>query len=253
MFRPYVARIVSRRRKVGKTSLGTVVARKLVELGYRVSVIKHAGHRFDLEDKDSARYLSTGVEKVVASSHDVLAIYIPRHVDDLARVLGFIDTPIVIVEGFTRSNIGDAIAVIGDVEDLEYAKQIPNLIAIVTHTEDLLNKAIGLGVEAMNINNAAHVASIIVERAKRWIYEQLPKTNCGMCGYSGCIEFAEAYLRGETYTCPSIAEIMLKINGKPIPMNPFVKNLLRGIIDGFVKTLKNVPKDYKHIEITIEF
>lgn len=253
MFKPYVVRIVSRRRKVGKTALGTAVARRLVELGYSVSVVKHVGHRFDVEDKDSARYLSTGVERVVVSGHGILAIYIPRHVDDLARVLGFTRTPIVVVEGFSRSTIGDAIAVVGGVEDLEYAKQVQGLIAIATHTEGFTDRVVGLDVEVVDVGDVERIVEIIIGRAKEKIYEQLPKTDCGMCGYSGCMEFTEAYLHGEAGVCPLIADIVLKVDGKNIPMNPFVKNVLRGIIGGFVKTLKNIPKDYKRVEITVEF
>lgn len=58
--------------------------------------------------------------------------------------------------------------------------------------------------------------------------ELLPATDCGMCGFASCIEFAEVLIerRARTSICPDLgsefAEILgsiLKINKDPIPYN----------------------------------
>ena len=60
------------------------------------------------------------------------------------------------------------------------------------------------------------------------ISELLPETDCGNCGYTSCIEFADAVLEGETnpHKCPDLdgefADIfaaIVDLNKDPIPYN----------------------------------
>ncbi|HIP57543.1 MAG TPA: hypothetical protein EYH02_05730 [Ignisphaera aggregans] len=94
---------------------------------------------------------------------------------------------------------------------------------------------------------------LVVNRALEYIISQLPKTDCGYCGYSTCRGFVEAFLRGRTSSwCPRSSEIRLRIDGVEIPMNPFVRNVLRNIVLGFLNSLKNVPEKRQRIDIEIE-
>lgn len=45
--------------------------------------------------------------------------------------------------------------------------------------------------------------------------------------------------------------IKLNINGKDIPMNPFVKKTFTNVIKGLVNSLDKLPDDIKEIKITI--
>ncbi len=47
-------------------------------------------------------------------------------------------------------------------------------------------------------------------------------------------------------------DIVLKVNGKEIPMNSFVKNVLNNVINGLVDSLDKVPEPREKIEIRIE-
>jgi CO dehydrogenase/acetyl-CoA synthase gamma subunit (corrinoid Fe-S protein) len=60
------------------------------------------------------------------------------------------------------------------------------------------------------------------------ISELLPETDCGNCGYTSCIEFADAVLEGETnpHKCPDldgefadIFAVIVELNKDPIPYN----------------------------------
>lgn len=42
----------------------------------------------------------------------------------------------------------------------------------------------------------------------------------------------------------------LKVNGKSIPLNPYVESVFANVIEGLVKTLKNTPGP-ERVEITL--
>ncbi|MCU0284840.1 MAG: hypothetical protein MUF15_00450 [Acidobacteria bacterium] len=46
--------------------------------------------------------------------------------------------------------------------------------------------------------------------------------------------------------------ISLKVDGKDIPMNDFVRDVLAKVINGILNALDNIPGDRNKIEISIE-
>jgi len=46
--------------------------------------------------------------------------------------------------------------------------------------------------------------------------------------------------------------IVLKVNDKQIPLNPFVKEVFTNVIAGLVDSLDNIPSSRDKIEIAIE-
>jgi molybdopterin-guanine dinucleotide biosynthesis protein B len=51
---------------------------------------------------------------------------------------------------------------------------------------------------------------------------------------------------------PVTSGVRLVVNGKNIPLNPFVKRILRSTIEGFISSLKGVDESRKKIFIEIE-
>ncbi|MCK4764841.1 MAG: hypothetical protein KAW12_21765 [Candidatus Aminicenantes bacterium] len=47
-------------------------------------------------------------------------------------------------------------------------------------------------------------------------------------------------------------KITLKVDGKKIPVNPFVSEIFSNVINGLVDTLKKVPEGKNKIEILVE-
>jgi len=45
--------------------------------------------------------------------------------------------------------------------------------------------------------------------------------------------------------------IKLNVNGKDVPMNPFVKRTFTKVIEGLIGSLDKLPDNIKKIEITI--
>jgi molybdopterin-guanine dinucleotide biosynthesis protein MobB len=94
----------------GKTTLLEKVISRLKDRGYRVGVIKHDAHRFDIDrpGKDSYRLTAAGADIMLISSPEKLAL-VKKHaasppVEDLLTVF-FTDVDIVLTEGFKSSSL----------------------------------------------------------------------------------------------------------------------------------------------------
>jgi molybdopterin-guanine dinucleotide biosynthesis protein MobB len=92
----------------GKTTLLEKVIPRLKDRGYRVGVIKHDAHRFDIDHpgKDSYRLTDAGADTMLISSPDKMAL-VKKHpasppVEDLLAEF-FSDVDIVLIEGFKLS------------------------------------------------------------------------------------------------------------------------------------------------------
>lgn len=94
----------------GKTTLLERVIALLKERGYRIGVIKHDAHRFDIDHpgKDSYRLTAAGADTMLISSPEKLAL-VKKHAasPSLEELLGtyFTDVDLVITEGFKRSSM----------------------------------------------------------------------------------------------------------------------------------------------------
>lgn len=91
----------------GKTTFVTRVVGLLTDMGVRVGVIKHHGHKtggVDVEGKDSWKYAQAGANPVVLSASDQYAIFVSTPQGELTRdeLVAKIadDVDMVIVEGF---------------------------------------------------------------------------------------------------------------------------------------------------------
>ncbi|MCS7112321.1 MAG: molybdopterin-guanine dinucleotide biosynthesis protein MobB [Ignisphaera sp.] len=250
--RPYVLRFVSLESRKGKTSIAASVVSKLKLKGYLIACVKHTGHGVDVSEKDTGRYISAGADIVVASSSDIGAVYYSRWVDSLENILSYIDTPIVIVEGFKRSGVGDVIAITDAIDEFEALakKVVGNITAIVCNK---LPTETGMpGLTVFSRDDIDGLTSFIESKALKFLESQLPQNNCGLCGYETCAAFVKMYAMGKTRQCPISSGIRLLIDNREIPLNPFVKNVLRSTIDGFIIALKGIPQHRKRISIEIE-
>lgn len=247
--KPYIIRLVSSERKAGKTTVGTLLVNELIRRGFKVAVIKHSHSRLSIR-KDTGKYLRSGAEAVVAVGPSYSAIYLNKPYEDLGNAIALLPKAygLVIVEGFKKCDIGDVIAVVKDLNELNKVVEevYGNVIAVVTRSTVVEERA-GLDTKVFGINDIPNIADYIVANAIRYILSQTANLNCGHCGYSTCIEFSKAYLRGEVLSCPVMNEVKLLVNGKQVHLTPFVKKVIMNTVLGLVSTLKDVPKDAREI------
>jgi molybdopterin-guanine dinucleotide biosynthesis protein MobB len=150
----------------GKTTLLEKVIVHLKELGYRVGVIKHDAHRFDIDHpgKDSYRLTAAGADTMLICSPEKLAL-VRKHaasptIEELLEDY-FTDVDIVLTEGFKKSSMpkielhrrerSATLLCRGDEHD-------PMLVAIAS------DEPLELDVAVLDLNDAGQVARFIEQR-----------------------------------------------------------------------------------------
>ena len=201
----------------GKTTLIEKLVPELTRRGYRVATVKHDVHGFevDREGKDSWRHKQAGAHTVIISSPQKVALIRDVEKDstlDEIRRRWVQDVDLLISEGY-KKDVQPKIEVFrkGKHEKLLCTKK-DNLVAIVS------NQKFNVGVPCFHLED--------------------------MKGLSNFIEKEFINSRKEK-------EIVLRVDGKPIPMTPFVKDIIRKTVKGMLSALRGCETS-KLIEIYIE-
>jgi len=153
----------------GKTTLLEKVITELKGRGYRVGVIKHDAHRFDIDHpgKDSHRLTAAGADTMLIASPEKLAM-VKKHaesppIEDLLATY-FGDVDIVLTEGFKKSGLPKI-----EVHRKERSATLlcrgeehdPTLVAVAS------DEALELDVPVLDLNDPAQVAGFVEERFLR--------------------------------------------------------------------------------------
>jgi molybdopterin-guanine dinucleotide biosynthesis protein MobB len=147
----------------GKTTMLEKVIAELKQRGYRVGVIKHDAHRFEIDypGKDSWRLTQAGADTMLVSSPEKLAL-IKKHpeppsVDELIATY-FSDVDLILTEGFKKSGLPKI-----EVHRRERSATLicrgeehdPTLVAVVS------DSPLELDVPILDINNTKQVADFV--------------------------------------------------------------------------------------------
>jgi len=147
----------------GKTTLLEKVIAELKGRGYRVGVIKHDAHRFDIDHpgKDSHRLTAAGADTMLISSPKKLAL-IKQHaeapsIEELIATY-FSDVDLILTEGFKKGGLpkievhraerSPALLCRGEQHD-------PTLLAVAS------DEALELDVPVLDLNNPSQVADFV--------------------------------------------------------------------------------------------
>lgn len=120
----------------GKTTLIESLIPELKGMGLRVAVIKHDGHRFEIdhEGKDSWRFVQAGADITVIASGEQTA-YIARRETPLAQLLCRIrDVDLILVEGYKNEPLPQ-IGVARSANEKGFTADTGRFIALVTDLE----------------------------------------------------------------------------------------------------------------------
>ena len=152
----------------GKTTLIKEIVGILKKSNYRVSVIKHAHHNFDVDEpgKDSYEIKKSGAENMLISSSNRWALMHENHsndelsLNDLLNILDKIESDITLVEGFKAENFPKIELYreeIGKNRGLLSNKD-NNIIAVATDT----NIEVKSNLTKLDINNPSEIATFII-------------------------------------------------------------------------------------------
>lgn len=201
----------------GKTTLIEKLVPELTRRGYRVATVKHDVHGFevDREGKDSWRHKQAGAHTVVISSPDKVALIRDVEKDltlDEIRDKLIQDVDLILSEGY-KKDVQPKIEIFRKEKHKELlCTKKDHLVAIAS------NKKFDIGVPCFGLEDMKRLGDFVEK------------------------EFLRSK-RGE--------EVSLNVNGRPIPLSPFVRDFLTKTIKGMVSALKGCEKS-KHIEIYIE-
>lgn len=201
----------------GKTTLIEKIVPELVRRGYRVTTVKHDLHGFEIdkEGKDSWRHKQAGAHGVIISSPQKVALI--RDVDkdmsleELRESFGG-DADLILSEGF-KKDVQPKIEVFRkEVHGELLCTKEDNLVAIAS------NRCFDIGVPCLDLDDVKGIVDIIESR----------------------------FLKGN-----KTEEVTLRINGRWIPLSPFVKRLLIRTIKGMIASLKGAENPQR-VEIKID-
>jgi len=190
---------------VGKTTFLEKLVPELVQRGYRVAVIKHDMHGFDLDQpgKDTWRLAQAGSSAVAISSPRKVGVIrqVSRELspDEVALLIGP-EVDIILTEGYKRGD-KPKIEVSRQEVSPELLCQADELLAIVSDQKHPLD------VPQFDLDDVAGVADLLVKRYLRW----------------GRFE-----------------DVLLVVDGQRIPMKGFVRDIIERAVRGMVSTLEGV-------------
>ncbi len=201
----------------GKTTLIEKLVPELNQRGYRIATVKHDIHGFevDREGKDSWRHKQAGAHTVVISSPRKVALIRDVEKDlTLAQLREKLiqDVDLILSEGY-KKDIQPKIEIFRKEKHKELlCSKEDNLIAIVS------DKKFNMDVPCFSLDDIKGVVDFIEKR----------------------------FLKSKAKE-----EIVLQVDGKPIPLKPFIQEFLSNSIKGMIRSLKG-GETPQRIEIRIE-
>lgn len=215
-------------KNTGKTTLVEMLVKKLTSEGYRVGTLKHTHTGFDFPGKDTDKHRRAGAEMVAGTGRETF--FLLERGMDLEEIVGILeildDLDFLIVEGF---------------KEMEYA-------SVSTSTPGKFTVKV---VDPFKLEDVDELIDLMKKRS----YGLLQDLNCKKCGFSSCMEFKEAKIRGEAddIDCRSQPDrVLLRINGKPVPLNPFVQEFISKTVRGMVDALETESLKNGRVDLIIK-
>ncbi len=228
--------------RAGKTKVVVAIIRELSKRGYSVGTVKHIPEEnftIDRQGKDTWMHARAGAKVVVSVAPKEIA-KIERRSAELNEVLDRLyGLDFVIVEGFKNFK-GLARVVV--------AKTREEALKLFDEFTIACVGAKGLPVPTFNFRQMKELADMVEQKS----YPNLPMLNCGRCGLESCGGWAAAVVSGEKGwdSCPALKDrVTITVDGKVIPLNPFVQEFFSGSIHGMVSSLKGVKDGQIEIKV----
>ena len=220
----------------GKTTLGARLAEYYTSvMGKKVAVVKHAPHTavFSPSGKDTAVYREAGAFKVLALGSGSYMLEASGTLP-LWRLLSLVgDADLLIWEG-TPNGIFLPWIKVGKCADKGYSQWT------VLEVADVFGLSEG------------DLAKLATDIWEHYAWDVPMMLNCGKCGYDTCEEMAKAATDGKDVRCVLWnLGLSIVVDGKYVPLVPFMEDLYSEIIKALVGKLKGVAGDWREVRIEL--
>ena len=229
-------------RGTGKTALIEKIVQGLVRRNHRVATIKHVrkrGFTIDQPGKDTWRHARAGASAVISIAPSEVA-RISKRSEKLADVLRTLsDLDFVLIEGFREAE---------NIAKIAVARSKAEAAKVV---DEFTIACVGYGKGKLPVFQHEEVGGL-TRLVERKALPPLPGLDCGYCGYPTCREFALAFLaeRASLRGCKALRErVQLTVDGKRVYLNPFMQDLIAGIIDGMLSSLKGAKGERVELRV----
>ncbi|MDD3984399.1 MAG: molybdopterin-guanine dinucleotide biosynthesis protein B [Methanobacterium sp.] len=221
-------------KNTGKTILVTKIVEELVKRGFDVGTVKHTTEGFDIAGRDTWKHKESGAKLVVGAGDETfLNINEPMELENILNLIkNTKKLDFIVIEGFKPS---------------KYAK-----ISTSDYKDDFTIKNVDVReLESEDIKSLVDM----IENQSFGIYQGL---DCKKCGFETCKALQTAKITGKAakdIKCVSESiDIVLKVDGFLIPMNPFVKSFVKNVVSGMIDSLRKDEygaHEIKRIELMI--
>jgi len=215
---------ITGKKNTGKTTLVTILISELIKKGFRVGTVKKTHSEFDVKGRDTEKHSAAGAEIVAGIGKETF--FKINEAIPLENTLKFIKElkklDFIILEGFKESPYMK-------IATANYINSDETIVKVVD-------------VRKIKNNDDAKILNEIVDLIDERSYGLIQNLNCKKCGYYTCEEFREAKIKGiagkKIQCLTDVDTAILKVDGEAIPMNPFVKSLVKNITTSLVETLR---------------
>lgn len=252
--------VVSKVSSRGKTTLVERLTDRFTSEGFSVATVKHIIGSFDTAKKDTWRHLEAGAEVTVAATSNELVSISRSEKPPLEKALKRIhsEPDLIFVEGYKNSEYPKILCAETAKEAKKTLKNFPNIIMVTGKISGIPQEHEQIQKEYPDI--PVYDFEGIVSKLKKMlvnsILKRLPGLNCKHCGYDSCLEMAKAITAGEATMkdCQVLATDItaLSVDGKKVPLGEFPQQIIRNIVTGILKTLKDVKENPHTVEITVK-
>ena len=219
-------------KKSGKTTLICDILKELKKKGIDVATIKHSFHNVEVDREGTDSYAFKKYSNTTVFSTDTKTAFFYDDLD-LYHIFSKLDNELVIIEGFKEQ-----------LKELN----IPKILMVKGDEGSELRDSQTI----MVVKDYEYDIDEVIEKVLEKSIVPTYNLNCGHCGHN-CKMFVEKVISGELKwdQCVISKGVEMVVNGKTIPMNPFVSIIIKNTLKGIISSLKGVD-DPKNISIKIK-
>lgn len=147
----------------GKTTLIEKLIATLKSCGLRLAVIKHDGHRFEIdhEGKDSWRFTHAGADITIISSAEKMAYVEQRELSLQQQIDMVYDVDLILVEGYKNADLPQ-IGIARKETGKGFTAELDRFIALVSDYDDL-----DTSIPCFGLDEVDKIAEFIIQTISR--------------------------------------------------------------------------------------